>query len=123
MRASTEDPTAHDIVSSVATADEVRRYWEQHIHDLEITSHPVGSRGFFDDLDQYHFEKLHHLLRLVDFNGYRGKAVREGRGRVHWRGYRRIGHRSREGELPAAGARCRPARRKRRGASVPRQLL
>ncbi len=61
----------------MATADEVRRYWEQHIHDLEITSHPVGSRGFFDDLDQYHFEKLHHLLRLVDFNGYRGKAVLE----------------------------------------------
>ena len=59
------------------TVDEVRRYWEQHIHDLEITSHPVGSRGFFDDLDQYHFEKLHHLLRLVDFNGYRGKAVLE----------------------------------------------
>jgi SAM-dependent methyltransferase len=61
----------------VATVDEVRRYWEQHIHDLEITSHPVGSRGFFEDLDQYHFEKLHHLLRLVDFNGYRGKAVLE----------------------------------------------
>ena len=33
--------------------------------------------GFFDDLDQYHFEKLHHLLRLVDFDGYRGKAVLE----------------------------------------------
>lgn len=61
----------------MATVDEVRAYWDQHIHDLEITTHPVGSRGFFDDLDQYHFEKLHHLLRLVDFNGYRGKAVLE----------------------------------------------
>jgi len=61
----------------VATVDEVRSYWDKHIHDLEITKHPVGSRGFFDDLDQYHFEKLHHLLRLVDFNGYRGKAVLE----------------------------------------------
>ncbi len=61
----------------MATVDEVRSYWEQHIHDLEITTHPVGSRGFFADLDQYHFEKLHHLLRLVDFNGYRGKAVLE----------------------------------------------
>jgi SAM-dependent methyltransferase len=55
----------------------VRRYWERHIHDLEITTHPVGSRGFFEDLDQYHFEKLHHLLRLVDFNGYSGKRVLE----------------------------------------------
>jgi SAM-dependent methyltransferase len=61
----------------VTTSDEVRSYWEQHIHDLEITRHPVGSRGFFDDLDQYHFEKLHHLLRLVDFNGYAGRAVLE----------------------------------------------
>jgi ubiquinone/menaquinone biosynthesis C-methylase UbiE len=61
----------------VATTAQVRAYWNQHIHDLEITRHPVGSRGFFDDLDQYHFEKLHHLLRLVDFDGYRGQAVLE----------------------------------------------
>jgi SAM-dependent methyltransferase len=61
----------------VATIDDVRAYWERHIHDLEITRHPVGSRGFFDDLDQYHFEKLHHLLRLVDFNGWRGRPVLE----------------------------------------------
>jgi SAM-dependent methyltransferase len=61
----------------VATTDGVRAYWERHIHDLEITKHPVGSRGFFDDLDQYHFEKLHHLLRLVDFDGYAGRDVLE----------------------------------------------
>jgi len=61
----------------VATIDEVRTYWNLHIHDLEITRHPVGSRGFFDDLDQYHFEKLHHLLQLVDFEGYAGRRVLE----------------------------------------------
>jgi SAM-dependent methyltransferase len=61
----------------VATLDEVRTYWERHIHDLDITRHPVGSRGFFDDLDQYHFEKLHHLLRLVNFDGYTGRTVLE----------------------------------------------
>jgi SAM-dependent methyltransferase len=64
-------------VWDVATTAEVREYWDRHIHDLEITRHPVGSRGFFDDLDQYHFEKLHHLLRLVDFDGYRGRSVLE----------------------------------------------
>ncbi len=63
--------------STVANTDRVREYWNRHIHDLEITTHPVGSRGFFDDLDQYHFEKLHHLLRLVDFDGYRGRRVLE----------------------------------------------
>jgi SAM-dependent methyltransferase len=61
----------------VTTTAAVRDYWNQHIHDLEITTHPVGSRGFFDDLDQYHFEKLHHLLRLVAFDGYRGRSVLE----------------------------------------------
>ena len=39
----------------------VRAYWNDHIHDLAITSHPVGSPGFFQDLDEYHFDKLHHL--------------------------------------------------------------
>jgi SAM-dependent methyltransferase len=55
----------------------VRDYWNQHIHDLEITNHPVGSPGFFADLDEYHFEKLHHLPRLIRFDGYRGRAVLE----------------------------------------------
>ena len=68
---------ADSIVSAVPTIDEVRTYWDKHIHDLEITRHPVGSRGFFDDLDQYHFEKLHHLLRLIDFGGYAGRSVLE----------------------------------------------
>src|SRR5437773_11671738 len=64
-------------MSRVATIDDVRAYWDAHIHDLAITRHPVGSRGFFDDLDAYHFEKLHHLLRLVPFDEYRGRRVLE----------------------------------------------
>jgi SAM-dependent methyltransferase len=55
----------------------IRGYWNTHIHDLEITRHPVGTPGFFADLEQYHFEKLHHLPRLIDFNAYRGKRVLE----------------------------------------------
>ena len=57
------------------TTADVRNYWNEHIHDLEISREAPGSRAFFADLDQYHFEKLHHLLRLVDFDGYRGKRV------------------------------------------------
>jgi SAM-dependent methyltransferase len=56
---------------------EVREYWNRHIHDLEITRHPAGSPAFFADLDQYHFEKLHHLPRLIKFDGYRGRKVLE----------------------------------------------
>src|SRR5207249_2330873 len=60
-----------------ATIDEVRAYWDRQIHDAKITQHPAGTRAFFDDLDRYHFEKLHYLPRLVDFDGYRGRAVLE----------------------------------------------
>jgi len=61
----------------VTTIAEVRDYWNRQVHDEKITPHPVGTRAFFDDLDQYHFEKLHYLLRLVDFDGYRGRTVLE----------------------------------------------
>ena len=55
----------------------VRAYWHDHIHDLAISTHPPGSPGFFQDLDAYHFEKLHHLPRLIDFDGFRGRRVLE----------------------------------------------
>jgi SAM-dependent methyltransferase len=60
---------------SPATAAEVRTYWDSHIHDLAVSSHAPGTREFFADLDAYHFEKLHHLLRLVDFHAWRDRDV------------------------------------------------
>jgi SAM-dependent methyltransferase len=53
----------------------VRAYWDVHIHDLDISSHQPGTPEFFRDLDEYHFEKLHHLPRLVDFAGQAGRRV------------------------------------------------
>ena len=53
----------------------VRDYWDHHIHDLDVSANAPGSREFFRDLDEYHFEKLHHLPRLIDFSAYRGKKV------------------------------------------------
>jgi SAM-dependent methyltransferase len=61
--------------ASAPTTEDVRDYWNRHIHDLDISTQPPGTPGFFADLDQYHFEKLHHLLRLIDFDAYRGKRV------------------------------------------------
>ncbi len=63
--------------SSPSSQRAVRTYWDTHIHDLDITTHPPGSAGFFADLEQYHFEKLHHLTRLVPFDKYRGRRVLE----------------------------------------------
>ncbi|HTI36464.1 MAG TPA: class I SAM-dependent methyltransferase [Vicinamibacterales bacterium] len=53
----------------------VRHYWDAHIHDLDVSTATPGTPQFFQDLDQYHFEKLHHLPRLIDFDGYRGRKV------------------------------------------------
>ena len=60
-----------------ASQADVQAYWNAHIHDLEITEHPMASRGFFADLEQYHFEKLHHLARLIPWDRYRGRRVLE----------------------------------------------
>lgn len=53
----------------------VRAYWNEHIHDLTITKHPSGSAEFFRDLDEYHFDKLHHLLALIPFDQLAGRRV------------------------------------------------
>jgi SAM-dependent methyltransferase len=59
------------------TTEAIRRYWNERIHDLEMTSHPVGSREFFADLDDYRFDKLRYLPELVDFDGFRGRRLLE----------------------------------------------
>lgn len=57
--------------------EDIRKYWNEHIHDLELAKHPVGSKGFFDDLDEYRFDKLRYLPKLVNFSGYSGKKLLE----------------------------------------------
>lgn len=56
---------------------EIQRYWNERIHDLEMTDEPVGTLAFFDDLDEYRFDKLHYLPQLVDFAGVRGQTLLE----------------------------------------------
>jgi SAM-dependent methyltransferase len=55
----------------------VRTYWNTRIHDLEMTTRPVGTREFFDELDDYRFDKLSYLPHVVDFGGFRGKRLVE----------------------------------------------
>ena len=55
----------------------IRDYWNDHIHDLEVATEPIGSLGFFDQLDEYRFDKLRYLPQVVDFAGYQGKNLLE----------------------------------------------
>lgn len=59
------------------TTEAIRDYWNTRIHDLEMTGHPVGTREFFDDLEEYRYDKLHYLPALVDFAAYRDRTVLE----------------------------------------------
>ncbi len=55
----------------------IAAYWNERIHDVEMTDEPVGTLGFFDALDDYRFDKLRYLPELVDFAGYRGQRLLE----------------------------------------------
>jgi 2-polyprenyl-3-methyl-5-hydroxy-6-metoxy-1,4-benzoquinol methylase len=56
---------------------DITTYWDHHIHDLAIVTNPVGTPGFFGELDEYRYDKLNYLPRLVDFNSYREKKLLE----------------------------------------------
>jgi SAM-dependent methyltransferase len=55
----------------------ITAYWDSHIHDLAVVTNPVGTPGFFRQLDEYRYDKLNYLPRLVDFNAYRGRTLLE----------------------------------------------
>ena len=57
--------------------DKIQDYWNHRIHDLEMTDQPVGSKAFFDDLDDYRFDKLHYLPRVVDFSSFKDQRLLE----------------------------------------------
>ena len=57
--------------------ERIRSYWNEHIHDLEIATHPVGTGEFFRELADYRFDKLAYLPNVVDFDAYKGKIVLE----------------------------------------------
>lgn len=64
-------------LSNQALIEDVRAYWDSHIHDLEIATSPVGSPGFFRELEDYRYDKLAYLPGLVNFEAYSGLNVLE----------------------------------------------
>ena len=42
-----------------------------------MTDQPVGTKEFFADLDEYRFDKLHYLPKVVDFSAFRGQRLLE----------------------------------------------
>jgi 2-polyprenyl-3-methyl-5-hydroxy-6-metoxy-1,4-benzoquinol methylase len=56
---------------------DISAYWDEHIHDLEIATHPVGTAGFFRELDEYRFDKLRYLPEVVKFDTFKNKKLLE----------------------------------------------
>src|SRR5262245_11041663 len=65
------------MLSGDAQIKSVADYWNVHIHDLTIATHPVGTPGFFRQLDDYRYDKLNYLPHLVNFSAYREKSLLE----------------------------------------------
>lgn len=67
----------HRTLENGSLISAIQDYWNSHIHDLAIAVHPIGTPGFFQELDEYRFEKLSYLPRLVNFSGYPGLKLLE----------------------------------------------
>ena len=61
----------------MSTTEEIRRYWDTAIHDIQMTKALEGEPQFFSDLAAYRYEKLSYLPEAVDFSAYRNKRVLE----------------------------------------------
>jgi 2-polyprenyl-3-methyl-5-hydroxy-6-metoxy-1,4-benzoquinol methylase len=66
-----------DMAENNRLIESISNYWNDHIHDLAITTQPVGSPDFFRQLNDYRYDKLNYLPRLVDFSSYRRKTLLE----------------------------------------------
>jgi SAM-dependent methyltransferase len=77
MQSSTIRLSTAGLDSNSDLVDEIRNYWNERIHDLEIARHPEGSKEFFEELAAYRYEKLDYLPKVVDFVGYRDKKLLE----------------------------------------------
>lgn len=53
----------------------VQQFWNEHIHDWKVAKSAAGTKAFFDEIEEYRFEKLHYLPKIVKFDGYPEKKV------------------------------------------------
>jgi SAM-dependent methyltransferase len=55
----------------------IRAYWNERIHDVELSADPPGSAAFYAVLDAYRLRKNAYLLESVGFNRWAGRDVLE----------------------------------------------
>ncbi len=73
----TSSPSSGSAPFNESLLHAIGHYWNQHIHDVQIATSPIGSLSFFQELDEYRFDKLPYLQKVVDSSAYRGKELLE----------------------------------------------
>lgn len=53
----------------------VRHFWNEHVDDWKVARSAAGTAEFFREIEDYRFEKLHYLPKVVNFGGYAGQRV------------------------------------------------
>lgn len=53
----------------------VRDFWNNHVHDWKIAKSPAGTKEFFEEIEDYRYEKLDYLPKAVGFDRFAGKTV------------------------------------------------
>ena len=57
------------------TIEAVRNFWNNHVHDWKIAKSPAGTREFFEEIEEYRYEKLDYLPDAIGFERFAGKTV------------------------------------------------
>jgi len=73
----TTQQSSHSGSDAGSMIESIRAYWNEHIHDLKLARHSIGTREFFDDIEAYRFEKLNYLPKVVGYSSYAGKKLLE----------------------------------------------
>jgi len=60
-----------------ATIDEVRQYWDRRPCNIRHSPQPVGTRGYFDEVEARKYFVEPHIPRFAEFERWRGKKVLE----------------------------------------------
>src|SRR5687768_16951942 len=63
--------------SDAALDAAIRAYWDERIHDIELSADPPGSAAFYAALDAYRLRKNRYLLESVGFDRWAGSEVLE----------------------------------------------
>lgn len=60
----------------MATNEAVKNYWNQNVANWKIAAKlEAGSKDFFQEVERYRFDKLHYLLKHIDYDGFAGQTV------------------------------------------------